>query len=73
MRRLQAPQAEPTFLTILWELAERDKRDKGGVVVQARLCLAHRKEIALKFPSARGCGQPGDSCDLCEGRSPQRL
>jgi hypothetical protein len=43
-------------------------RSGGGkvVIVQAALCRAHRNEVALKYPSARGCGQFGDSCNLCE-------
>jgi len=62
---------EPTFLTIRWELPHRE--EGRVVVVQAVLCLAHRREIALKYPSAQGCKQLGDSCDLCEVRQPRRL
>ena len=51
---------EPIFLTIRWELPHREE---GSVVsVEAVLCLAHRREIALKYPSARGSRQFGDSC-----------
>jgi hypothetical protein len=61
---------EPIFLTICWELPHRE--EGRVVIVQAVLCLAHRREIALKYSSARGCGQFGDSCDLCEARQPRR-
>jgi len=71
MSRRQLAKAEPIFLTIRWQLVKQE--DGTVVAVQARLCLPHRKKIALKYPSAQGCGQPGDSCDLCEGRRPRRL
>jgi hypothetical protein len=61
---------EPIFLTIRWELPHRE--EGRVVIVQAVLCLAHRREIALKYSSARGCRQFGDSCDLCEARQPRR-
>jgi hypothetical protein len=64
-------EALPTFLTIRWELAHREEGQV--VIVEAVLCLAHRREIALRYPSARGCRQFGDSCDLCEVRQPRRL
>ena len=60
----------PVFLAIRWEQAQED----GGVVtVEADLCRDHRDEIALKYPSARGCGRLSDSCDACEGRQPRRI
>jgi hypothetical protein len=56
---------ESTFLTISWEIHD----EAGGIVsVRGTLCRHHRREIASRFPTARGCGQVGDSCDACEGR-----
>jgi hypothetical protein len=65
---MRGAQSEPTFLAIRWELPGQEQ---PRMVVQAKLCLAHRREIALRYPSARGCGQLGDSCDFCEGRGPK--
>jgi hypothetical protein len=63
---LRLPERGSTFLTICWEQV-RD--EKGGVVpVRATLCRQHRREIASVYPTARGSGQVGDSCDACEGR-----
>jgi hypothetical protein len=60
---------ESTFLTISWEVHD----EEGGIVsVQATLCRQHRREIASRYPTARGCGQVGDSCDACEGRLGRR-
>ena len=59
---------QPQFLTVLWE---GTGREGTAVTVQAVLCLRHRKEIALQHPSARGCGQPGETCDMCEGLKPR--
>jgi len=56
---------ESTFLTICWEV-----HDEAGEIVQVRatLCRQHRREIAGRYPTARGCGQVGDACDAGEGR-----
>ena len=67
MRPLRPRSKEPAFLTICWEA---HRAEKG--TVQATLCLAHRRQIALEHPEVWGCGQLGDSCDLCEGRKPRR-
>ena len=57
----------PIFLRIQWEA----EQEAGGttVVREAFLCKFHRQEIALSFPSARGCGHRAESCDFCEERS----
>ncbi len=56
---------QPQFVAIAWEDA-----GEGGtpVTVRAVLCLRHRREIGLQHPTARGCGELGEACDLCEGR-----
>ena len=56
---------QPQFVAIAWEEA-----GEGGtsVTVRAVLCLRHRREIGLQHPTARGCGELGEACDLCEGR-----
>jgi len=66
---VRPPERGPTFLAIRWQQTE----EEGGVVVEASLCRKHRNEIALRYPSAHGCGRLGDSCDICEGRQPKRL
>lgn len=40
------------------------------VIKEAALCRLHREEIALKFPSSRGCGHLGLRCEFYEGRRP---
>src|SRR5947208_16236354 len=56
---------QPQFVAIAWE----DAGEEGTpVTVQAVLCLRHRREIGLQHPTARGWGQFGEACDLCEGR-----
>jgi hypothetical protein len=56
---------ESTFLAISWEVQD----EEGEIVsVRATLCRQHRREIASRYATARGCGQVGDSCDACEGR-----
>ena len=47
---------QPQFLRIRWE----DHQEN----FEATLCLRHRQEIALKYQTARGCGQLGESCDI---------
>ena len=59
---------QPQFLRIQWE-----STPEQGVTLTAILCLRHRQEIALAYASARGSGEVGDTCDLCEGRSPRPL
>ena len=65
---LRSPSKEPTFLTICWAV-----HGPGKGTMRATLCLAHRRQVALEHPEAWGCGQLGDSCDLCEGRTPRRV
>ena len=57
----------PTFLRIQWE-AEQEAEGRTAVR-EAFLCKFHRQEIARKFPNARGCGQQGYTCELCDERS----
>jgi hypothetical protein len=54
----------PIFLRIQWE-AEHEA-GATTVVREAFLCKFHRQEIARQFPSARGCGQQGYTCELCD-------
>jgi hypothetical protein len=63
--RVNPADLELTFLSIEWE------GEEGRV--EAILCKLHRQKIAEDFPSARGSGKLGLSCDLCEGRSPHRV
>lgn len=69
---------EPVFLHIQWEAShgeqgEASHGEQGKTVpLEATLCRAHREEIFLSDPSARGYGRLGSSCDLCEGRGPGR-
>jgi hypothetical protein len=65
----ERPDARPQFLRICWEIANED----GGGLVEATLCRDHRREIAHKYPSARGSRQLGDTCDACEGRQPKSI
>jgi hypothetical protein len=60
---------QPQFLRIRWENAP----EQGAVTLEAMACLRHRQEIALAYPSARGAGELGDACDLCEGQRPRAL
>ena|SRR5437879_4786369 len=59
-----------TYLQILWEV--REEGQDSLIVREANLCKAHREEIFLEHPSARGSGRPGADCDLCKGRDPRR-
>jgi hypothetical protein len=59
---------EPTFLCIKWEAEAACREQPNDVTLEAVLCLRHRQEIAVRHANARGCGQLGESCDLCEGR-----
>ena len=63
--RVNPADLELTFLSIQWE------REEGRV--EAILCKLHRQKIAEDFPSARGSGELGFSCDFCEGRGPKRV
>jgi hypothetical protein len=63
----RAISSQPRFLRIRWEASDEDTGK--AVTLEASLCLAHRREIALN-DSARAAGQFGDSCDLCRGRQP---
>jgi hypothetical protein len=60
---------QPVFLRIQWGV----RGDQGQpVIFEATLCKRHRDQIWLQNPTARGHGQLGDACDLCEGRNPTR-
>jgi ADP-ribose pyrophosphatase YjhB (NUDIX family) len=59
---------EPVFLRIQWHVPGGDQDNNDPL--EATLCRAHREEIFLSYPSARGYGRFGSSCDLCEGRRP---
>lgn len=63
------PHREPTYLRIRWE-SDAACEEQAAVTLEAVLCLRHRQEIALRYPSARGCGKVGESCELCDGRVP---
>jgi hypothetical protein len=61
---------QPQFLMIRWA----DTPEQGAAVtLEAMACLRHRQEIALAHVSARGAGERGDACDLCEGGHPRPL
>jgi hypothetical protein len=63
-----AMKPEPQFLRIQWE----DIPDKGPpLTLEAMACLRHRREIALAYASARGLGELGERCDLCDGGHPR--
>jgi hypothetical protein len=64
-------QSQPQFLHVRWEIESLESGE--GIALEAILCLRHRQEIAGKFQSARGSGQRGEACDLCERREPRRL
>ena len=51
----------PQFVRIRWD--EVQEPENRVVSREAFLCKMHRKEMALKFPSARGCGQLGEACE----------
>jgi hypothetical protein len=65
----ERPEARLQFLRICWEIANED----GSGLVEATLCRDHRREIAHKYPSARGSRQLDDMCDACEGRQPKSI
>ena len=67
---MKLAKTRPQFLGIEWEVT--DGEGAGTVRLAARLCRRHREEIAQRHPGARGSGQMGESCDLCEGREPQK-
>ncbi len=69
-RPVKLLEREPVFLRIQWQAHQAGKG--GGVFLEATLCRAHREEIFLSDPNARGYGSFGSSCDLCEGRAPKR-
>lgn len=62
-------EARPQFLLIWWGVTDRETRET--VAFEAMLCFKHRQEIASQHAGARGCGQRGESCDLCDGRRPR--
>ena len=68
--RLPRQEKEPAYLRIWWEVPSED--GDGMVSLEANLCHPCRREMADKHPNARGCGEQGHSCDLCEGRQPRR-
>ncbi len=60
---------EPTFLKIRWDAV---CSEHGKLATrEAILCRQHREAIYLQHPSAQGCRELGDSCDICEGREPR--
>ena len=63
--RLVELTTDPVHLTVSWEEIQQDGEVR---TVEASLCREHRGDVSLKYPSARGCGRRGTSCDLCEGR-----
>ena len=67
MRRREVP---PQFLQISWEVTDPEGKPLG---IEAMLCLRHRQEMAAQFPSVRGTGQRGESCDLCKNNALARL
>ena len=68
---MRPSEPEPQFVRIRWdEVVEAEDR---VVSREAFLCKTHRKEVALRFPSARGCGQLGEACEFCGGRRPRSL
>jgi len=68
---LKPIQAQPQFLRVRWGICN----EEGGedIALEAFLCFRHRQEIALQYQSARGSGELGESCDLCESRQPRRI
>ena len=65
---MRAREVPPQFLQISWEVTDPEGKPLG---IEAMLCLRHRQEMAAQFPSVRGTGQRGESCDLCDGRRPR--
>jgi hypothetical protein len=63
--RVSPADPELTFLSIQWEGGEGQ--------VEAVLCKLHRQKVADDFPSARGSGKAGFSCDFCKGSGPHRV
>jgi hypothetical protein len=62
-------QAEQTFLLVRWQAAQPDEEPES---FKATLCRHHREAVWLRHSNLTGCGQFGDSCDLCEGRTLKR-
>lgn len=62
-------QGEQTFLLVRWQAAQPDAEPAG---FEATLCRHHREAVWLQHSNLTGCGQFGDSCDLCEGRTLMR-
>ena len=63
-------QTEQTFLIVRWQAAQPDEEPAG---FKAALCRHHREAVWLRHSNLTGCGQFGDSCDLCEGRPLKRV
>ena len=72
MKVLQGEQLQgaQTFLLVRWQAAQPDKEPAG---YEAMLCRHHREAVWLRHSIVTGCGQFGDSCDLCEDRPPMRV
>ena len=62
---MRPSEPEPQFVRIRWD--EVQEPENRVVSREAFLCKMHRKEMVLKFPSARGCGQLGEACEFCKG------
>ena len=67
---MRAREVPPQFLQISWEVTDPEGKPLG---IEAMLCLRHRQEMAAQFPSVRGTGQRGESCDLCKNNALARL
>ncbi|MGH2732623.1 MAG: hypothetical protein ACRDJF_05285 [Actinomycetota bacterium] len=70
---MKLTRGEPTFLAVRWEVEAARPEQAGIVVFEATLCHAHRRQIWDQYPNTWGCGRLGDSCDLCEARTPHRV
>jgi hypothetical protein len=69
MKVLQGDKLQ-TFLLVRWQAAQPDEEAAG---FEATLCRHHREAVWLRHSNLTGCGEFGDSCDLCEGRPPMSV
>jgi len=56
---------------VRWQAAQLGDGEPVGF--EATLCRHHREVIWFRHSNLTGCRQLGNSCDLCEGRTPVRL
>ena len=68
---MKRTEPRPQFLGIEWDVVDEASRET--VRVTARLCRGHREDVTREHPEARGTGELGDSCALCDGRAPTVL